>query len=458
MTIDQIPTNVKPLLNRTEDQWFDRKSGRIAAKDLAKPLVAFANAEGGYLVVGIHSGKVDGVSESKLNDLRQAASDFTEPPVRAHFDQLTEDGRTVLVISVSPGDLVHRTNTGDVFLRVGDESRKLGYREIQELEFDRGAGPYDGTQAGVEEDALDWSALEEFTQRIGASSPRKALEARNLLTRDGQITVAALLLFGRNPQHEFPQAYVRVLRYADVTRRAGAQQTLIEGADLRIEGTLINQISSGADAIQELMPKRRALGPHGVFQSISQIPKDAWMEGLVNAVVHRSYSMMGDHIRVEIFPDRIEFHNPGRFPGIVDLEHPLQIARHARNPRIARVCADLGYAQELGEGVRRMYQEMAQQRLSDPKFIQRASGVSLELSTKPALSKTVSEQLTASELALYEAIRPIHEGLRTGEIADLVGISRPTALRRLRKLRGLNLIHWDGSSERDPSALWIPNQ
>ena len=57
---------------------------------------------------------------------------------------------------------------------------------------------------------------------------------------------------------------------------------------------------------------------------------------MVNAVVRRSYSMAGDHIRVSIFPHRIEVFSSGRFPGPGDPSRPLEIARYARNPRIAR--------------------------------------------------------------------------------------------------------------------------
>ena len=71
------------LLALPEGQYFERKSGRISAKDLAIPLVAMANAEGGALVVGLHNGVVEGVDPRRVNALRQAAMDHTAPPVRA---------------------------------------------------------------------------------------------------------------------------------------------------------------------------------------------------------------------------------------------------------------------------------------------------------------------------------------------------------------------------------------
>lgn len=124
------------------------------------------------------------------------------------------------------------------------------------------------------------------------------------------------------------------------------------------------------------MPKWRQLAQSGFFEPTHRIPEGAWLEGLVNAVVHRSYSMMGDHIRVEIFPNRLEIFSPGRFPGLADPRHPLQIPRFARNPRIARVLSDMGVTRELGEGIKRMFEEMRRRGLSDPIYTrpQAASG------------------------------------------------------------------------------------
>src|SRR5438093_8115057 len=105
--------------------------------------------------------------------------------------------------------------------------------------------------------------------------------------------------------------------------------------------------------------------------------------GLVNAVLHRSYSMSGDHIRVEIFPNRIEIENPGRFPGLADPSTPLSISRYARNPRIVRVCSDLGIAR-LGEGIRRIFGQMRALGLTDPIYTQTSGPVRLVLSSAHA--------------------------------------------------------------------------
>jgi ATP-dependent DNA helicase RecG len=131
------------LLAVPEDQWFDRKSARIAPRDLGPPLAAFANANGGLLVIGLHDGKVEGCRQhkDKVDAFRQAAIDFTVPPARVSFSEVAcvnsrgEDD-FLLVIRIDPGERVHEVKNGDCYLRVGDETRKLNYHQRQELEFD----------------------------------------------------------------------------------------------------------------------------------------------------------------------------------------------------------------------------------------------------------------------------------------------------------------------------------
>lgn len=443
------------LARLPEGQWFERKSGRVDPKDLAVPLVALANAEGGCVVVGLHDGAVDAVPGARVNALRQAAQDFTRPVVRARVEEieLAGDG-SVLLLRVDPGEVVHETAKGDVYLRVGDESRRLGFAQRQELEYDRGSAPFDGTRARVDVSDLDTVQVEAYQVAIGSSSPDAMLRARGLLTRDGDPTVAAYLLFAASPQMLFPNAHVRVLRYTDVDRGSGSRLTLDDDADVRCEGSIPQQIDQAAREIERLLPRRRALTSSGRFEASGIVPRDAWLEGLVNAVLHRSYSMVGDHVRVEIFPDRVEISSPGRFPGIVNPDRPLDISRYARNPRIARVCSDLGIAQELGEGIRRMFDEMRSRGLVDPMYVQTQSGVRLVLSSLDMLPRAIVDQLSPGAKHVLEMLRTAGRPLGTGQVEEAAGIARPTAIRHLQKLQELGVVVWEGQSPKDPRAVW----
>lgn len=446
------------LAKLVEGQYYERKSGRVSPKDLAIPLVAMANAEGGVVVVGIYDGSVDGVDARRANALRQASMDHTTPPVRMRTDELravTPGGdRTILVMRVEPSDVLHSLTNGTCYLRVGDESRKLTAAQRQELAYDRGSAAYEGSPVSLDIADLDQGQLQTYADAIGSAGVRNMLLARDLLDRKGRVTVAACLLFDSRPQREFPNAIVRVLRYGEADAGLGSAMTLEDGGDIRCGGSLPEQIHAASAEIERRMPKWQQLGADGLFAPTPRIPRDAWLEGLVNAVVHRSYSHAGDHIRVEIYPNRVEIRSPGRFPGIVDPGKPLEIDRYARNPRIARVCSDLGITRELGEGIRRMFDEMRRRGLADPMYSQSASSVRLVLIASDALPPDVLRELTRSSRAMLDALRLAGRPLGTGQLAELAGVSRMTATRALAQLRDLELVRWDGESANDPRATW----
>lgn len=446
------------LLALTEDQWFERKSSRVSARDLAHTEIAFANAEGGIAVVGLHAKQVEGIRRRResINAWQQASLDFCVPPVPVStslVDCVNDRGEAdeLLVVEVETSEVVHQTTSDDVYLRVGDENRKLSFRQRQELVYDKGQAFFEATVVRDGElDELDRSLLDDYANAVSHSDPLRLLAARGLTARDGQITTGSVLLFGAHPQNRYPEAIVRVLRYRGSERGAGVRQQLLD--DIRCEGPIPRLLHEARQALYEHIPTRQALGVDGRFGPVSLIPQDAWLEGLVNAVVHRSYSLMGDHIRVEIFDNRVEIESPGRFPGLVDITDPLAITRFARNPRIARVCADLRFGQELGEGIRRIFEEMRLAGLADPEYVQTAGSVRLILASTPVDRELESRLPTGGR----ELVRMIREGERisTGDLVDATGLSRPVVLKRLRALESLELVERVGRSPTDPRAFW----
>ena len=324
------------LLAESEGQWFDRKSNRISARDLARTLVAMANAEGGLIAIGLRGGKCEGVDRTpaRQNDWRQAGLDFTEPPVR--FDaRLVEcvnaQGRAdhVFLLEVAPSQVVHVTNADQAYVRIGDENRRLSFDQRIDLRYDRGDTTFETQpQRGLDQSALDRDAVAGYAERLG-HDPDRLLYARNLLAPDGAPTTAGLLLFGLRPQQLFPHARLRVLRCAGTEWRTGSNQNLVH--DQTFEGTLPEQVDAASRAVREIVPQYRALGDDGRFAWFGLVPEEAWLEAMVNAVIHRAYSHYGDHIRLIVFDDRIEVESPGRFPGLSSPRDLTKVRRYARN-------------------------------------------------------------------------------------------------------------------------------
>lgn len=446
------------LLGLSEDQWFDRKSIRVTPQKLVDAETSLANAEGGTLVIGLSGATVEGTDgfEKHRNALMQVAIDFSHPPVRTKsrlvpcINAVGEPDH-LLVIDVEPSDVVHTNNRDEVYLRVGDESRKLSFVQRQELLFDKGQAAYEGTAvAGTSLEDLRVDIVQQYAEALGHPDIERLLSARGFATKAGELTVAGVLLFGAQPQEHLPTALVRVLRYQGLERGTGVRQQLIE--DVRCEGPIPEVLGLARQAIRRLQPTRRALTASGRFEPVGLVPEDAWLEGLVNAVVHRSYSMAGDHIRTEIFDDRIEVESPGRFPGLVGLSDPLHTTRFARNPRIARVCADLNFGQELGEGIRRIFEEMRLASLADPMYRQTPGTVRLSLSGTPA-DRALEARLPPRSRRVLTALRDAGR-LGTGDLAKVLEVSRPVAIRQLNRLLDAGLIEWVGKSRRDPRAYW----
>lgn len=449
------------LVCRSEDQWLERVSARVQARTIGDLIAGFANAEGGLLVVGIHDGKVEGVASSnRLNAWRQSALDFTEPPVRHRFELLpcrNEQGEDdeIVLIEVEASERVHLTVKGETFLRVGDENRRLGLIESQELRYDKGDSIFDGSAVeGTSFDDLDESLVEAYEQKL---RPRidleQVLRARGLAIEAANgawaLTVAGLLVLGRGPQAWFPEASVRVLRYAGSSRESGARANVVE--DERLEGPIPSQIEGARKRIAGFLPQAMRLQREGRFSKSTLIPEFAWLEAVVNAVTHRSYSAGGDHTRIELFDDRLEVESPGRLPGLVRPES-IRSSRFARNPRIARAMSDLGFGRELGEGVDRMFEEMNRVGLPDPVYAERSTSVQVGLLADP-LAGRLLERLPRGSGRFVEFLSR-GDRVTTTQAVELLGVSRPTALKYLRELRDGNLIEHVGSSFKDPRGFW----
>jgi len=134
---------------------------------------------------------------------------------------------------------------------------------------------------------------------LGANDPLRLAQVRGLLSPRGIPTVAGILIFGRRPTAHLPQAFVRVIRHLGTEARPG-RELAIE-SDRRYEGALPRVIDDTFEALAALLPKVERLGTKGRFVKEPLYPPFALREAITNAVIHRSYSLGGDHIRVGVF-------------------------------------------------------------------------------------------------------------------------------------------------------------
>ena len=451
-------SNIDPTLtweklqHSVESQYFERKSAKLQPRDIAHHISAMANASGGVLVVGIEdSGAITGISDVQENVLRQVPLDYLQKVPEMEVEMITSEGGVkVFLFHISPmPDNVIKCKDGEAYLRVGDSSRKLNSDQLLELEYSKGIRSYESQiLKDASLDDLDCDLVEEYCKMLdlNVSSPLDILKARGLIKqKDGhwEITVAAILLFGKIPTQFLPSARVRFLRYEGTTAGVGAGFNVVK--DITIEKPLHRLITEGKQLIASQMREFQQLGKDGKFRKIPEYPEFAWQEGLVNAVTHRDYSIFGEYIRVTMYDDRIEFLSPGRLPSIVTVEN-IQNTRFSRNPLIARVLTDFGWVRELNEGVKRIYTDMESYFLEPPVFSEpNRKTVKLVLKNNiAARSLRKMESLKSISVEEWAELRPLDREIiyyianvgpcTMKQLEENTGRSRPALVKHIKGL------------------------
>ena len=380
--------NVEWILRREEGPFFERKSCydrttgsprrrgvRDVARDVAETLTAMANADGGILVLGLEDdGTVTGVDypDDRLEVLRRVAETHVRPPLKVRFRQEELQGKKTLLFETDWSPEVHQLTDGRYLLRIGEsnmpfpadqiESIKAGKRRrVAEARFVPAASLSD----------LDGSLLTEFRERTGlVHSDQELLQHYRLAEpRDGRLilSLAALLLFGKDPGRWHPRCGIDFVKYEGTERRLGAELNIVKRAWL--EAPLVRLIEMTYQAVEPHIRERQRLVDL-FFEERLEYPTFAWQEAIVNGVAHRDYGYEGLGIEIWMFDDRLEVRSPGQLVEPVTLERLRRRERiHAsRNPRIVRVLTDWDYMREQGEGVPRMFEVMERGGLYPPEF------------------------------------------------------------------------------------------
>lgn len=455
-----------------ENQYLDRKSARKKPSELLKYLIAFANADGGQLVIGIEDEKQDniitGFKDARaypIDEFKKVDREMRDTPLDLSFEEIPvlnykEEDDLILVISVElSSNRVIAAPNDEVYLRQGDESVKLSYEQRTQLAYDKG-------QRFFEDEVVPDATLEDIDDRLVQDfknrfdildrSTEEILKARRFLV-NGKLTKAAILLFGKYPSAFFPQARVRFQRFDGTDMGIGSSFNVIK--EVTFDDALPTLIIKVRDFIRTQLREFQYLDDNGQFHILPEYPEFAWFEGIVNAVTHRDYSVYGDHVRVLMFDDRLEIHSPGKLPNIVTVDN-IKHERFSRNPRIARTLTEFGWVREMNEGVKRIYSEMESAFLNEPKYSEPGNKVVLTLEnnivsrhlrTRDSLEKQFSDfsNLNADEQVIVHYMYNSGEKMTTAKAIEITGRSRKFIVKTMKNLQELGILNWYGANKND---------
>ena len=487
-----IVSKINPLLTleymqtESENKYFDRKSSQIRVADLAPHISAFANADGGTLVIGISDKKrtlegIDSCGDEKINEFINAPKDCCRPMPRYReefIDITNESGKPdrILLLHIEPSiDQVIRTSNDRTYLRIGDKSKEMLGENLRNLEYAKGSRHFEdeiNLNATIED--LDPELINAYKERIGAGSvdTHQVLAARGFIQkRDGKeyLTNAAVLLFAKNIMQFNMNCRIRFIRIDGREMQVGANYNVVK--DKSIDQPILRLVDAAkafiADQLRVFTKQEHGSGK---FVESPEYPEFPWFEGIINAVAHRDYAASGQFIKVSMFDDWLEIESPGRFPNIVTADN-ISYTRFSRNKTISRVMTEFEWVRELNEGVKKIYSDMADAGLPAPEYIETPNTVRLILRNN--IDERTAHRYKASDLDtpevlsgfedIWDELDEIERGILTclkengkvsrSELEKYTKKSRGTVINRLNNLMEMGIVKVNGDIH-DPTRTY----
>ncbi|EHC1913427.1 transcriptional regulator, partial [Escherichia coli] len=372
------------MLNTTEDHFNDFKSKQIAPNKLQETFVAFANADGGNIYIGIEDAasgreRISGFNEpEEANAIISTLLENTNPAVEnVEVEYLrTPSNGLILHVDIPKSPKVHYTASGDCFIRANAQKLKIKGERITQLSYSKGAEPYEKKAVDIVEveDILESEYYSDYLRRIGTTqSPRVFLKKQRLLTKkDGEFVpnVGCVLLFDEEPQGCLDtRCAVKVYRLR--TTEAEYKREQLQEDPVTIEGPLEVVILNTIAKVKEYVDGASFKDGENLVKL--SYPAEALKEILVNAVIHRDYSQKDD-VHVKVYDNRIEVQSPGRLPGYMTINN-LYEERFSRNPNLVRLLHKLPNPvnHDIGEGLDTAKNELRKAGLVAPVFEERGN-------------------------------------------------------------------------------------
>lgn len=425
-----------------ESHFMDRKAAAIKGAKLQKIAVAFANADGGEIYVGIADdddqpdASLRWVGVPNIEDYNQHIQALTEIqpalPMELTFLKAEDKPVYVLRVTIEKSQSVHKTADGSVYERKGAQSLPVtDPARIAALSFAKGAVSFEDmpVEDAVAEDVVDSPRLAEFLADYSPKSdPLELSLNRNLVDRKTfKPRVAGLLLFAVSPSSLMPRkCSVRVVRYE--TRDDDPDRDHL-GPIETVEGPLYPLIHQAVSRVTEIMSSISVWTTEGP-KPMAYPPETLW-EIVVNAVIHRDYSI-SDDVQILIYNNRVEVLSPGRLPAFVTRDNILDV-RYARNPKIVGMLSRYKAApnKDIGEGLNTAFQKMKDWRLKSPEIFDEGNYVRVVIPHAP---------LATPNEAILEFLQK-HGTITNRQARDITGIKSENAVKaEFYKLRDVGRI------------------
>ena len=420
MNIEDLIYLIKP--GESEKLEFKEK----VVKDIHHEIAAFANSEGGTILVGISdSGKIIGTNVKDAIEKITSSIQSTMPPPRIQTQKISIDGKDILVITVEKGATLCSIG-GVVYIRAGTGIRPLSIQEIIMLSSEMGTVHWDEIPMIPKEEAkseyISWyfEKVEETRGKTISPGDRDRYLRSSGAQKDGKLTNAGILFFTDATQH-ITSAKIRKV---GMSEEGPLWSEEYEGPVWKVIDEAYRSLIRDIKKVDIITGTRR--------KKIEEYPPRAIREALINAVAHRNYTISAD-VKVLIYPDRLEIKNPGSLMPGMDIKDPEHIPR---NPSLSSLLFDTGYIERFGFGIKMIEEETRTHKYCTVEFkISQGSFTVL-------FRKNIKAALDEMD---HKILKLVQIPAKSGEIAERLDLSKNTILRRINKLEKLGLVEKKGS-------------
>lgn len=371
----------------------NKRSRRVTSicKDIGETLVAYCNADGGELLIGVEDdGRITGIRLSEENILiildAYKTHIHTDTPIPIPIiAQINILGQRIMFFSVDKGmEYVYLTSDGRCLQRYDRNNLPRSSEQIKSDRQEQISKEYDRKFIDSATTLnLDGNLLDRLVERVSPGiSHEKCLQYLHLADYSrGKLRLrnSSLLLFAKDYSRWFPKNEVRILKIRGTELKTGSEFN-VESDEL-VRGNLITLLDESWEVLRPHLVETR-LSDEGVFIERILYPEIAVREALINAIAHRDYSMEGMGIEIHIFDDRMDIISPGALLSSINIEdlRRLKGVHESRNVFTTRCLRELGYMRELGEGMRRIFSLVKQNDLIPPILTSSRDNFSIQLS------------------------------------------------------------------------------
>ena len=451
---------IKELINGGESKTVEFKEDFPQKNQISKTVCAFANRAGGYIVIGVNDrGDVKGLSNDLLDEYLDRISnivhDSVYPMLIPELYTYKIDNKNVIVVQVYPGNMppYYIKSNGRLkgtYVRVGKTNKQADSEMIQELERRRVNKTFDEDISREADEASIINLIRILENALGKEITKEKLENLNLLSAVGDakyLSNAALIILG-----EPDNCRIKCARFTG--------DSVLDFIDRKeYSGDLFNQLDSAIGFIKSHINIAGVISGSGLRRKdVLEIPEEVFREAVLNAIVHRDYSISGSDIKIAVYNSRIDVISPGGLPKSITVEEIYAGRSEIRNKIIARIFREAGIIEQWGSGIPRIREACEQEGLKTPEISENGMFVKLtiyrriketEMNGKSAQSTMkISKGLKIGEEKerVYQLIKE-NGNYTVNDISRLISISEASVQRRLESLQKENRIRRLGSKK-----------